>query len=163
MQSSSILRNVFLGLLLVARRFMRNCGINRRLHLPGMLKVPEEERLRALDRRFQLRILGTRNQETGDHVRDQLVIRDFIVDVEFVKSLAIQALHFRGGLDRLVLQALARFVFDRRQLKLARQINHRLLYSFVVRDHLLREGQNVLVRLRGANIILVADFHIFYP
>src|SRR2546427_10759013 len=63
------------------------CGwVNGGLDVSCMLKMTEKESLSALKSGLKFRVLCVRNQDTGDRIRNLLVIGHFVVDVEFVKG-----------------------------------------------------------------------------
>jgi len=91
---------------------MRCGGVNGGLYVSCMLKMAEKESLSSLEGGLELRVLCIRNQNTSDRIRNELVLSHLIVDVVFVKSLALQALQLCGNFHGLRFETVASVIFD---------------------------------------------------
>jgi len=92
---------------------MRCGGVKGGLHVSRMLKMAEKESLRSREGGLELRVLCIRNQNTSDCIRNELVLRDFVIDVVFIESFALQGLQLCRNFHGLRLETVASVIFDR--------------------------------------------------
>src|SRR5215213_11060753 len=94
----------------------------RRLELLGVLEMRDEGWPHVDQQRLQLLVLSAGNQRVVQRIDHLLVIRDLVADVGLVERRVLQALELGDVLLAARLQALARRIVLRRDMKLVHEL-----------------------------------------
>src|SRR5581483_277056 len=131
-----------------------------RLQALRMLEMRNERRSHLDQQRFQLLVLGTRNQRLVQRIDDGLVIGDLVVDVSAVEVGALEAFQLGEIVVAALLQAPAGVIFFRLHLELGYQRGRLLVDARMVGDHLFGERFHFLVMRFRLRQLAGIDVHL---